>query len=380
MKKLKIVSVLLTAAMICSLFSGCMAVIAEVSFDASGKGSIKMSTGVSERMMSEEELQEAKADPEQVAFQYNGTTYYGTVESMNFNDIEAESAGDGSERYFRNTDGSWTIWINFSEDMTAEAGASEMDTAEMTQEMMDLLTKDMVALYTVHAPDSLIQIGGGKTGVTVNGKDLKFDMMAMGLITDHPAYGIYTFTTAKKLPTFSDVAANQWYTPAVTTLALGGVVDGVGGGRFAPAGKLTVAEFCQMVARAAGAEVGADESGYWAAKAVKACLNDGLIADRGEVNSENYGVVITREEAIAGMTLLMTGGLTDEDKTANAELSAQIPDYSQISAQYQELILAAYANGITSGVDANGTFRPMGELSRAEMCQLFYNVGIATVG
>lgn len=376
MKKLKIVSVLLTAAMICSLFSGCMAVMGEVTVNADGSGSMTLSMGTAESMLTEEDLQEALADPETTAFQHNGVTYYGTVETENFSSLDEMSNETG--KYMRNPDGSWTMWYNATEEgLGALSPEALEDGAELPKEVMTAIMADFAAFETIRMPETITLIGGDMTGMTLSGNTLTLDLMQ---VAKYGAYGIRTFTTAKKLPTFSDVAANQWYTPAVTTLALGGMVDGVGNGRFAPAGKLTAAEFCQMVARAAGAEVGADESGYWAAKAIKACLANGIVADRGEVNAKNYGVVITREEAIAGMTLLMTGGLTDEDKTANAELSAQIPDYSQISAQYQELILAAYANGITSGVDANGTFRPMGELSRAEMCQLFYNVGIATVG
>ena len=371
MKRVKLISVLLATAMLCGVLSGCMAMIGEVTLNADGSGKLKISSGVSEKFLSEDQLAEMKADSETVAFQYNGKTYYGSVETQDFADMTAES--NSSERYFRNPDGSWTVWVKISEDTAADMGADS--SAEASQEIMDVIMEDLVGIYTLHAPAALTQIAGGKTGITLSGKDLTLDMVAMGLGTDHPQYGTFVFTTAKSVPTFADVAADKWYAPAVRVLALGGMVNGVGSGRFAPENTLTVAQFCQMVARAGGKEIGADASGYWAAKAITACVADGYVKDRGAVTPANYEVPITREEAIAAMTLLTDAIPTEETETAKTS----IPDYAQISADYQELIACAYSNGITSGTDAKGTFKPKGELTRAEICQLFLNVGVIAV-
>ena len=50
---------------------------------------------------------------------------------------------------------------------------------------------------------------------------------------------------------FSDVAASRWYAPYVGTAYRYGIVNGVGGGKFAPNGTITRQEAAAMVARAA---------------------------------------------------------------------------------------------------------------------------------
>lgn len=47
---------------------------------------------------------------------------------------------------------------------------------------------------------------------------------------------------------------------------------------------------------------------------------------------------------------------------------------------YSENILEDYNLGITQGVDAAGTCNPMGYLSRAEACQMLYNMGLTYAG
>ena len=64
-------------------------------------------------------------------------------------------------------------------------------------------------------------------------------------------------------------------------------------------------------------------------------------------------------------------GPDEENRVAPAD----IPDYDEISNRFKHAVLNAYAYGITNGVDANRTFNPKGELTRAQICQLFCNMG-----
>ena len=56
-----------------------------------------------------------------------------------------------------------------------------------------------------------------------------------------------------------------------------------------------------------------------------------------------------------------------------------IPDYDEISPVYKESIKEAYKYGITSGMDDAHTFAPKSLLTRAQICQLFYNLGWTTI-
>ena len=57
---------------------------------------------------------------------------------------------------------------------------------------------------------------------------------------------------------------------------------------------------------------------------------------------------------------------------AGATLS--IPDLEQISPTYRDDIIAAYQMGLVHGNDSAGTFAPKTYLTRASICQIFYNI------
>ncbi|MGM9553574.1 MAG: S-layer homology domain-containing protein [Faecousia sp.] len=90
--------------------------------------------------------------------------------------------------------------------------------------------------------------------------------------------------------TFSDVAAGQWYTDAITWAAENDVVNGVGDGKFDPDGKITREQMATILFRYAGS-LGADTSkraelsGFsdggktadWATDAVQWAVAEGII-------------------------------------------------------------------------------------------------------
>ena len=110
-------------------------------------------------------------------------------------------------------------------------------------------------------------------------------------------------------------------------------------------------------------------NGYWATEAIQSAINSNIIKNHGDINSKNYDVAITREEAIAGLAIAM--------KNIEAKYSytiSDIADNKDISDEFKDSIVMAFNIGITSGVDSNKTFLPKRSLTRAELCQLLYNV------
>lgn len=121
--------------------------------------------------------------------------------------------------------------------------------------------------------------------------------------------------------TFNDVAESAWYAPYVDTAAAYGIVNGVGGGKFNPDGRITVQEAAAMTARAAAlcgidtalkdadAALAAykDASGVasWARSSVAYCAASGLWAcgetaltptrqiTRGEISQMLCGLLLT---------------------------------------------------------------------------------------
>ena len=130
-----------------------------------------------------------------------------------------------------------------------------------------------------------------------------------------------------------------------------------------------------MLARADGAKTGA-ENGYWAYDAIEYCVEKGYIFNRGEITPANYDMGMTREAAIYGMVQYQKGRLTNYlDEIANSNITSDsIPDFNSISDKYQDAVLDGYKMGITSGVSNDMTFAPTMILTRAQVCQLFYNL------
>ena len=242
---------------------------------------------------------------------------------------------------------------------------------------------NMVVFYDIEFPHNISKIYGDDIeGIEIDGNKLHIDMVKASMSVENTQ--VLVFETLKdgekaedKVLNFSDVSENQWFYHSVMTLANGGLVQGKGNGVFDPEGTITYAEFCQILARVQGMEYG-EENGYWATKAVKSCVDMGYINDLGEVTPANYDIPITREAAVAAIARTypyasFLGGESDAEWTINKE---SIPDYDMISAEYQQAVLAAYRLNITTGKDANMTFDPKATLTRAEVCQLFYNIDI----
>ena len=109
---------------------------------------------------------------------------------------------------------------------------------------------------------------------------------------------------------FTDVAAGQWYTDAVTWAAEQGIVTGTGNGLFDPNGNITREQLAVMLYRyAGGAAAGADLSAYpdassvssWAVEAMGWAVSNGILSGN-EAGQLNPGGAATRAE-VAQMLL-----------------------------------------------------------------------------
>ena len=109
---------------------------------------------------------------------------------------------------------------------------------------------------------------------------------------------------------FTDVAAGQWYTDAVTWAAEQGIVTGTGGGLFDPNGNITREQLAVMLYRyAGGAAAGADLSAYpdassvssWAVEAMGWAVSNGILSGN-EAGQLSPGGAATRAE-VAQMLL-----------------------------------------------------------------------------
>lgn len=423
MKKLKIVSLILTIALACSLFTGCVGNVGEIKINENGSGSVKVSFGFEENIYKSlqesmtEDGGEVTENPDNETFTYNGVTYIGTVTESNFSNLdelnellvstdEENSSGGmnvetGAMTFSKGSNGEIVyvlkttaetgntseIESQYSESLTSE-GSVEMD-AE-TEAALEEMMKTMAVVFEITFPYDVEMTKGDKIdGITINGKELKIDFIKAGEVLEgkEVEYKFVASPNEKTEPVvepnlekntgFTDVKNDAWYYKAVNALSEGGLVAGVGNNKFAPQDTLTYAQFCQIVARAEGLETG-EANGYWAYKAIKSCREKGYIVDLGDYTPANYDIPMPREAAVAGMFRAKATEYYSNGKVGTSIKDTDIPDYKSIDDNYKNDILDAYNSGITNGMDAKRTFNPKGILTRAEVCQLFYNVNWTT--
>ena len=232
--------------------------------------------------------------------------------------------------------------------------------------------------YVIKFPYDVTQVVGKTGGVDIDGHVLTLNFRDI-LNSIDCAYDHLTFTVGETKyapdPVYMDVMPSAWYYNAVQRLYEGDMIHGYGDGKFGPNDYLTAAQLAELICNARGVETGDNGTGYWAALAVQECVSHGYIEDRGPITSENYDVTITREEAVSGLAQAAKEAKVIRPSTGSVfALGYSIPDYNDISLKYRLNIVDAYFAGVTQGVDGDHTFNPHGILTRAEMCQLFYNL------
>lgn len=389
---------LILIVLMCFVLTGCFGTIVNIDIKNDNTGTVHYRIGISENAYqtmksfeTAENVGEVESQlKEMTPFTYNGIKYYGQNQTINFSNIDdfnAQMQKINEEEEMQS--GFFTLSKNGKEfvltlKITSET-ANTTDSKEnmssfgMSEAEINRLMRDMIMTFSINMPTTVIQTEGDNEGITINGNNIKINFLKLKIPTEQNGTKVYSFTTTEKVVEkaegkFVDVPTDLWSCKAIETLAEGGLVSGVGNGKFSPERGMKISEFCQVLVNATGLESGSDENGYWAAKAIKSCIDNNYIYSHGEIIPEIYDEVITREEAIAAMQIA-SGRTAIADK--NIQLS-DIPDGNEISEQYKELVLQAYNSGITTGVNAQLKFSPKNKLTRGQVCQLFYNVDWTT--
>ncbi|MBQ7491230.1 MAG: S-layer homology domain-containing protein [Clostridia bacterium] len=412
MKKTKALALILAMAMLAVCLSGCALMMAsvQVKINDDCTGTVNVRAGYSEELL--EYMFTPGDESETVTFEYNGKqyasleevksalqsfvyedeTYYGEIVTSEFKNldelnaqlVQVELDPSMTETQMPETERKTTfrkgengvITMDFqmkvmpaeTEEPAQEIPAEDKEAAE---EMADALLDGYVLLWEIEFPAPVKQTKGEPVGVSIEGNKLTLDFMQLSAAAQGQEV-VMAFATKDPNGSFTDVLPSKWYFTAIEAMADRGIVNGMGDGTFDPEGTITYAQFCNIAAKTKKLDNGT-ENGYWAYKAVKSCIDAGYIADRGVITPANYDAAMPREAAVAAMSRIFFAAMdgTRPDLTVTEQ---DIPDYNSISDSYKQDVLNAYKVGITQGVDSNRTFLPAKTLSRAEVCQLFYNV------
>lgn len=177
---------------------------------------------------------------------------------------------------------------------------------------------------------------------------------------------------------FTDVASGAWYVDAVQYAYDNGIMGGYGNGKFGPNDFVTFSQLAQICYNAGYQDgdyyedLGID---HWSADAVEWCLFRGLFIESdlktdGKIDNAILDTGMTREQAIYTLTRFAYYMLEEA-----AGQSFTPPDVMDIDDRYRDTIMLAYQYGLTSGIDSVGTFSPKSSMTRAQVGQMFMNMG-----
>lgn len=174
---------------------------------------------------------------------------------------------------------------------------------------------------------------------------------------------------------FDDVAKEIWYSGSVYYSYLNGLMKGVGNNNFAPNDNINRAMAATLLNRLAGNAEQKPGSGFtdsngsewWYASAMWANENGILTAfENKEFKPDN---TISRE--LLAKAMYNCAEYLKLDMSKKADIT-RFADYHSISEENKEAISWAVANGIFKG-NADGTFNPAGNVTRAEMSMVLRN-------
>ena len=170
---------------------------------------------------------------------------------------------------------------------------------------------------------------------------------------------------------FLDVNEGDWFYDAVAYAYENGLMDGVGGNRFAPNSATTRAQLVTILYRMEGQPVVSGdlpftdvEAGTWYTNAVGWAAQNGIVNGVGD-DTFAPGNDLTREQLVT--ILYRYAESKGYDVSASADL-AGYPDAGQIQSWAQEAMTWAVAEGIVEGMDGN--LNPAGHATRAQIATI----------
>ncbi len=181
-----------------------------------------------------------------------------------------------------------------------------------------------------------------------------------------------TQTHAENKITFSDIGGYDWAKAQIEYLCSKGIVSGRGDGEFAPADKITRAEFITIIVNALGiknssAQCSFDDvsQGDWFHSYVASGVENGIIMGSGasfmpnaQITRQDMAVIAARACAKLGKPLEGNATFTDAD---------MISDYAKAA------VSALAGSGVIAGFP-DGSFAPGENLTRAQAAVVIYNI------
>ncbi len=226
-----------------------------------------------------------------------------------------------------------------------------------------------------YANESIGGSGGGGGGGGGGGSSTKGDK---DNTNDH-AFGVPIKPVVPEKPvemmSFGDVEKGYWGYEAITSLATRNIIDGIGGGNFAPEATVTREQFVKMLVEALKLKGKGDGITFtdvnpnaWYADYIYIASSIGLA--EGYDGSFGVGDGLTREQ-MATM-LYRAANLADIDLEERVEAS-EFTDSAQIGTYAVDAVKALSQAGIINGIEG-GAYAPKTVCTRAMAAKVIYEI------
>ncbi|WP_151735524.1 bifunctional 2',3'-cyclic-nucleotide 2'-phosphodiesterase/3'-nucleotidase [Paenibacillus tengchongensis] len=217
--------------------------------------------------------------------------------------------------------------------------------------------------------------GGGSPSTPAPTATPKPSATAAPSATPAPAATAAPSPTPAAVPVFSDLGNVAWAQDAINELVSKGVLQGVGGGSFAPTKNVTRAEFAAMLVRSLGLEATGTpaaftdvKAGVWYSQPIAAAVQTGLLQGSGNGRFEP-GRQITREE----MAIMIANAMKDQLQNAEKGSLDQFSDKGAIAPYAQTAVAQLTELGIVNGM-SGGKFAPKTAANRAQAAVIVYRM------
>ena len=176
---------------------------------------------------------------------------------------------------------------------------------------------------------------------------------------------------------FEDIEKGEWYAPAVEFCYVNSYMTGISENRFDHGASATREQMMMILANMTGADLAEYtessftdiEADQWYTPAVAWAESNGYTHGIGN-GKFGLGKTITREETV---TLFYNFAMTTSEKEwESAESLSEFSDAEKVSDWALESMLWAYKNNVIKG--NNAMIDPQGLLARAEAAQFIYNI------
>ena len=241
---------------------------------------------------------------------------------------------------------------------------------------VELMGKVMEDLLKEQFPDGefIEEMGMMYLPLTLNTVGYTYDFAPEAVACNLPLIKVVDEQPAAYTPRVANFTDMNWSKEFVEKVYAYGWMDGMGGGKFAPEGDLTVAQAIVLAARLHSVQVNEPiptTGGAWYQTYVDYCKANNLLNNFYNAWEEGAEAKLTArlntKATRMDMVKILSGAASLPGLGWNDEETVSVPDVDKDADTYNYLVYDWYRNGIVSGDPGTGAFRPNDSIKRGEV-------------